>query len=382
MNDNRKQPIVGLDLPAAIGMHVDDICTPALIIDLDAFEKNVAELRRRLEAAGVGLRAHAKTHRSVDIARYQIEHGGACGVCCQKVAEAEVLVDGGIQDLLVSNQVTDPGKIERLALLARRARILICVDDAGNVDELSAAATRHGVTLECLVEIECGAGRCGVAPGADAVAIAERVHAADGLVFSGLQAYQGAAQHIREYAERGQAIDAAAAAASETVAALQAAGLDCEIVAGAGTGSYPFESASGVYNEMQCGSYVFMDADYQQVRGADGEEIAEFANSLFVLSSVMSAARPGYAVCDAGLKVMSAESGLPTVFGADDIEYTGISDEHGVLSDPANRLRINDRLWLVPGHCDPTCNLHDFYVGVRGERVECLWPVSARGKSL
>ena len=381
MNTNRKQPIVGLDLPASVGMHIDEVCTPALIVDLDAFESNVRELRGRLERAGVRLRAHAKTHRSVDIARYQIEHGGACGICCQKVAEAEILVDGGINDVLVSNQVTDPGKIDRLAQLAGRARILVCVDDAANVSELSAAAARHGITLECLVEIECGAGRCGVAPGAGAVAIAQRIDESPGLTFAGLQAYQGAAQHIRDYAQRGQAIEIATAAARETVAALQAAGLDCGIVAGAGTGSYPFESASGIYNEMQCGSYIFMDADYQRVRGADGEGIAEFANSLFVLSSVMSVARPDYAVCDAGLKVMSAESGLPTVFGADDIEYIGISDEHGVLDDPANRLRLNDRVKLVPGHCDPTCNLHDWYVGIRGDRVECLWPVSARGKS-
>ena len=362
-------------------MTLAQVDTPALLVDLDAFEANVATLRRRLEAAGVRLRAHAKTHKSVDIARYQIEHGGACGICCQKVSEAEVFVAGGIDDVLVSNQVVAPAKIERLAVLAGQARILVCVDDAGNVDELSAAAVRHGGRLECLVEIDCGANRCGVAPGAAAVALARRIEAAPGLVFAGLQAYQGSAQHIRDYAERGAAIEAAARMTGATVAALQAAGLDCAIVAGAGTGSYPFEAASGIYNEMQCGSYIFMDADYQRVRDADGNFLAEFANSLFVLSGVMSVARPGHAVCDAGLKVMSAESGLPRVFAADDIEYIGISDEHGVLADPADRLRLNDRLRLIPGHCDPTCNLHDWIVALRGDRVEALWPVGARGRA-
>ena len=375
--DARRLP----DPPAEIGMTLAQVDTPALLVDLDAFEANVATLRRRLEAAGVRLRAHAKTHKSVDIARYQIEHGGACGICCQKVSEAEVFVAGGIDDVLVSNQVVAPAKIERLAVLAGQARILVCVDDAGNVDALSAAAVRHGGRLECLVEIDCGANRCGVAPGAAAVALARRIEAAPGLVFAGLQAYQGAAQHIRDYAERGAAIEAAARMTGATVAALQAAGLDCAIVAGAGTGSYPFEAASGIYNEMQCGSYIFMDADYQRVRDADGNFLAEFANSLFVLSGVMSVARPGHAVCDAGLKVMSAESGLPRVFAADDIEYIGISDEHGVLADPADRLRLNDRLRLIPGHCDPTCNLHDWIVALRGDRVEALWPVGARGRA-
>ncbi len=374
-------PEVGLDVPAVVDMQIGEIATPALLVDLDAFEHNVATLKERLQAAGVRLRAHAKTHKSVDIARYQLERGGACGICCQKVSEAEVMVAGGIDDVLISNQVVDPTKIDRLARLATRARILVCVDDAGNVADLAAAAQRHAATLECLVEIDCGAARCGVAPGVAAVELAKAIDAATGLVFAGLQAYQGAAQHIREYGARAAAIATAAKQAAATIEQLRAAGLACNIVAGAGTGSYAFEAASGVYNEMQCGSYVFMDADYQRVRDARGEPIGEFFNSLFILTSVMSKPRAGAAVCDAGLKVMSVDSGLPVVFGEADIEYVNCSDEHGVLADPGDRLVINDRLRLVPGHCDPTCNLHDWYVGLRGDRVECLWPVSARGKS-
>jgi len=381
MNDNPSRPIVGLDIPAEIGMDLAEVQTPALIVDLDVFERNVATLKDRLRAAGVRLRAHAKTHKSVDIARYQLEHGGACGICCQKVSEAEVMVAGGIGDVLVSNQVVDAGKIERLARLAGRARILVCVDDAGNVDALAAAAVRHGVQFECLVEIDCGAGRCGVIPGDAAVELARRIDNAPGLEFAGLQAYQGAAQHIREFAARRAAIESATAQARDTVERLAKAGLDCDIVAGAGTGSYLFESASGLYNEMQCGSYVFMDADYQRVLDAGGSPLAEFGNALFIWTSIMSVARAGYAVCDAGLKVMSLDSGLPVIYGRDDIEYVNCSDEHGVIADPANTLRLNDRLKLVPGHCDPTCNLHDWYVGIRDNRVECLWPVSARGKS-
>ena len=289
------------------------------------------------------------------------------------------MVAGGIGDVMVSNQVVDPAKIDRLARLAAKARILVCVDDAGNVDDLDAAARRHEAEIECLVEIDCGAGRCGVEPGAAALALAQKIETAANLRFAGLQAYQGSAQHIRNYGERGAAIEAAIAKTRATVKGLLDAGLECAIIAGAGTGSYYFEAASGVYNEMQCGSYIFMDADYQRVLDDTGQAIAEFRNALFVLTSIMSKAKPGHAVCDAGLKVMSAESGLPVVYGAPDLEYTGISDEHGVIADPNDRLELNDRLKLVPGHCDPTCNLHDWYVGLRDNRVECLWPVSARG---
>jgi 3-hydroxy-D-aspartate aldolase len=373
--------VTGFDIPAEIGMDLADVATPSLIIELDAFERNVATLRDRLADAGVRLRAHSKTHKSVDIARYQIEHGGACGICCQKVAEAEVMVAGGIGDVMLSNQVVDRHKIDRLARLAGRARILVCVDDPGNVDDLAAAALRHHGMLECLVEIDVGAGRCGVQPGPDALAIAQKIAACDGLKFAGIQAYQGSAQHIRSYAERRSAIESATSMTSATLIQLSRNGLECAIVAGAGTGSYYFEAASGIFNEMQCGSYIFMDADYQRVLDEQEQQISEFENSLFIWTSIMSKTRTDKAVCDAGLKVMSLDSGLPVVFGRDDLEYIECSDEHGVIADPHNSLRLNDRLKLVPGHCDPTCNLHDWYVGIRDGKVECLWPVSARGRA-
>ncbi len=199
--------------------------------------------------------------------------------------------------------------------------------------------------------------------------------------FAGLQAYQGNAQHIRDHGERGRAIALAITQTQATVDDLTAAGLHCDIVAGAGTGSYHFEAASGLYNELQCGSYVFMDADYQRVLDQSGQPISEFRNSLFLWTSIMSKTKPDLAICDAGLKVQSVDSGLPRVFERDDVEYVNCSDEHGNIADPQNRLRLNQKLKLVPGHCDPTCNLHDWYVGIRADRVECLWPVSARGKA-
>lgn len=377
---NKTHPlVVGLNVPAEVGMSIDEISTPALIVDLDAFEKNVKIMRDFIRKTGVRHRAHAKTHKSADIALYQIEHGDACGICCQKVAEAEALVDGGIKDVLVSNQVVDPKKIDRLAQLAKKARVLVCVDDIGNVDDLSVSAGKHGVTIECLVEIDCGAGRCGVQWGDPVVAIARKIAASNGLIFSGIQAYQGAAQHIHDFEERKGKIDIAVKQVSDTIGMLKAEGLECDIIGGAGTGTYYFEGESGIYNEMQCGSYIFMDADYQRVKDQSGGLISEFDNSLFILTSVMSKAKPDKAICDAGLKAQSVDSGLPVIYGRDDIEYIKCADEHGVITDPNNTLKLNDRLKLVPGHCDPTCNVYDWFVGFRGDKVECLWPITARG---
>jgi 3-hydroxy-D-aspartate aldolase len=375
---------VGYDIPAVPGMDATDIQTPCLVLDLDALERNIRKMGAYAKAHGMRHRSHGKMHKSVDVQKLQQRLGGAVGVCCQKVSEAEAFARGGIADILVSNQVRDPAKIDRLARLPRYgARISVCVDDLANVVELSAAARKHGTTLECLVEIDCGARRCGVATPDEAVAIARAIDAAPSLGFAGIQAYQGAMQHLESYAERKARLDDAIVLAKASVDALQAAGLAPGIVSGGGTGSYPFESDSGVYNELQCGSYAFMDADYGRIRDRNGDRIdgGEWENARFVLTAVMSRARPGQAVCEAGLKALSLDSGLPAVHGRDDVKYVNASDEHGVIEDRAGALRINERLRLVPGHCDPTCNLHDWYVGVRNGKVETVWPVSARGKS-
>ena len=368
--------------PASVGMPLGEVETPALVLDLAAFERNLATMARFVDSQGVRLRAHAKTHRSVDVAQAQMSRGGACGLCCQTVGEAEALVDGGLDDVMISNQVVTPRKIGRLAALAARARILVCVDDGENVDALAATARGAGAEIEALVEIDVGAGRCGVAPGEAALALARRIDGAEGLRFAGLQAYQGRAQHIEDYARRRAAITDAIGLTRETVTLLDAEGLPCAIVGGAGTGTYPIEGTSGVYNELQCGSYIFMDAHYGRVRGETGAPLDAFEHSLFVYASILSTAKPGQAVCDAGLKAHSLDSGPPLVFGRDDLRFLGASDEHGRIDDPGDSLRLNDKLMLIPGHCDPTVNLHEHYVCVRDSRVEALWPVTARGRSL
>ncbi|HEY1889753.1 MAG TPA: DSD1 family PLP-dependent enzyme [Steroidobacteraceae bacterium] len=375
--------VVGYDIPALPGMAEADIQTPCLILDLDALERNIKKMGEYAKAHGMRHRSHGKMHKSVDVQKLQESLGGAAGICCQKVSEAEVFARGGIRDILVSNEVRDPVKIDRLAQLPTHgARIIVCVDDLANVAELSAAAERHGTTLECLVELDCGAGRCGVKTPSAAIEIARAIDTAPGLKFSGLQAYQGSMQHLESYRDRKAKLDDAIVLVKAVVAALQEAGLKPELVSGGGTGSYYFESNSGVYNELQCGSYAFMDADYGRIRDKDGNRIdrGEWENALFILTSVMSHAKPDQAVCDAGLKAQSLDSGLPVIHGRDDVKYVSASDEHGVIEDKRGVLRINEKLRLAPGHCDPTCNLHDWYVGVRNGKVEVVWPVSARGR--
>lgn len=375
---------VGYDIPALPGMAQADIQTPCLVLDLDALERNVKKMGDYARAHGMRHRVHGKMHKSVDVYFLQERLGGACGVCCQKVSEAEVFARAGVKDVLVSNQVRGAAKIDRLARLPKLgARTICCVDDMANVGELSAAAVRHGTTIECLIEIDCGAGRCGVTTTPAVQELARAISAAPGLKFAGIQAYQGAMQHMDSYADRKAKIGLAVAQVKDAVDALAAEGIACDIVGGGGTGSYYFESTSGVYNELQCGSYAFMDADYGRILDKDGNRIdrGEWENALFLLTSVMSHAKADKAIVDAGLKAQSVDSGLPVIFGRDDVKYVKCSDEHGVVEDPQGVLKVNDKLRLVPGHCDPTCNVHDWYVGVRGGKVEVVWPVSARGKA-
>jgi len=365
-------------LPARPGDSIEDVDTPALVVDLDVFERNLDLMANAVRGGGVALRPHAKSHKCPDIAHSQIERG-AVGICCQKVGEAEAFVAAGIRDVLVTNEIVGEKKLARLARLAAKAKIGVLADDAATVRHIGAAARAAGVSLDVLVEVDVGANRCGVAPGAPALAIAEVIARTPGLSFRGIHAYHGAAQHLRTPEERRAAIARAAALASETRAAIEVAGIACGTVTGAGTGTWQHERDSGVYTELQPGSYIFMDADYE--RNALAPDQHHFEQSLFVLATVMSAPSRERAVVDAGLKAFAFDSGPPVVYGARGLSFVKASDEHGVIKveGDARPPLIGDRLWLIPGHCDPTVNLYDWIVGARGSRVECVWPVAARG---
>jgi D-serine deaminase-like pyridoxal phosphate-dependent protein len=363
--------------PARIGQKLAEVDTPALILDLDAFERNLKTLAE-LARGRVRVRAHAKTSKSAEVGKRQMALG-AVGVCCQKVSEAEAMVEGGIADVLVSNEVVGAAKLERLAALARRAKIGVCVDDAGNVKELDAAAGRAGVKLDVYVELEVGMGRCGVSPGAPALALAHAVAGSPNLRFAGLQAYNGRAQHVRSLADRRALIGKAADAVRATRALLEQNGIACPTVTGAGSGTFMFEIESGAWDEIQPGSYAFMDADY--ARNDWAAPLPRFEHALFVLTTVMSRPRWDRAIVDAGLKASSVDSGMPEVWRRTGLQYLQASDEHGFVEIAAGAPApaLGDKLLLVPGHCDPTINLYDWYVCVRGGVVEDVWAIGARG---
>nr|UOZ96623.1 D-threonine aldolase [Cupriavidus sp.] len=415
---------------SVIGQSLQDLDTPSLIVDRPALLRNLQRLMDSVKGTGVRVRAHAKSHKCPALAKLQIQHG-AVGICCQKVSEAQVFAQAGIQNILVSNEVVGAAKIPRLLALAQQTDLTVCVDHIDNAQALSQAfmqafAQTHGRAeetadkagyghgnhtgqgqvqrpvqgaaqgpvhrpgpLKVLVEIDVGQGRCGVPPGASAVALIEAITQMPGLSFQGLQAYHGTAQHLRLPSERRAAIAQACAQVRDTITRLEALGIACPVVAGAGTGSYLLEAGSGIYNEIQPGSYVFMDADYQrnQATEAPSEQSrvkdasptsAAFEQSLFVWAGVMSRPTPDRAVVDAGLKAFSVDSGLPQVYDMPGATYVKASDEHGVLR-TTTILALGDKLRIVPGHCDPTVNLYDNLFVVEDDIVVDVWPIAARG---
>ncbi|MBV9824060.1 MAG: DSD1 family PLP-dependent enzyme, partial [Alphaproteobacteria bacterium] len=327
--------------PAEIGMSLDEVDTPALIVDLDVFERNLRRLADRVRESGVRLRPHAKTHKCPVIALKQIELG-AVGVCCQKVSEAEAMIHGGVRDVLVTNEVVGRQKLRRLMGLAQMARVGVCVDDPAQITDLETAAGDTGVELPVHVEINMGGNRCGVEPGHAALDLARRIGDSKHLRFAGLQAYHGSAQHLRTWDERREAIAGAVAKAAETRDLLSANGIACDNITGAGTGTFEFESTSGVYTELQCGSYIFMDADYGRNLDRDGQATRAFEPSLFVWATVMSRPNEERAIVDAGLKALAFDSGPPTVWDEPAATYDRASDEHGrlLIASATNRLKL------------------------------------------
>jgi D-serine deaminase-like pyridoxal phosphate-dependent protein len=367
-----------------VGQGVAAIDTPALVVDLDAMERNLHRMADWCQARGLRLRPHAKMHKCAELAKLQMAHG-AVGVCVQKTGEALALAAAGVTDVYISNEVVDPAKLARLARAVRvgGTRFAIAVDSALGVERLAQALAQAGVrtpgAIDVFVEIDVGHGRCGATPGEPALALARAVAAHTPLRLAGLQAYHGAAQHQRTPQERAATVARAAQAVARTRTLIEGAGLAVPLVTGAGTGTFVHEAASGLWGELQAGSYLFMDADYA-ANTADGDSPA-FEHALFVKAQVMS--RPeGRAVVDAGHKSHAIDSGLPRVWLPEGLDFANGGDEHGVLRGAALPA-LGDAVWLVPGHCDPTVNLHDALIGVRGGllagRVERVLRVDARG---
>ena len=388
----KPRPDLPQALAASVGLRVDRIDTPALVVDLDAMERNIARMADFARKHQVLWRPHAKLHKSAEIA-LQLQRAGAVGACVQKTAEAEALAEGGVRDITITNQVIAHPKLLRVARLAAHlqtqgGRLALAVDSAEGIQRLAEAMAQAApqARIDVLVEIDVGQGRCGVPPGAPALALAQAVARLTQLRFAGLHAYHGRAQHLRSAAERREAIAAAVQAARHTRDLITATGLPVPLVTGSGTGTLVHEAASGVYGAVQAGSFLFMDPGYARHEREPAQPV--FEQSLFVKTQVISACG-SHAVCDAGHKSHAIDSGLPTVAllpPGRALRYANGGDEHGVLyaDGPQARLpALGQMLWLVPGHCDPTVNLHNFLIGVRGGLaagvVERIIRVDARG---
>jgi D-serine deaminase-like pyridoxal phosphate-dependent protein len=356
-----------------------ELATPALVIDLPAFERNMAAMARWARRKGIALRPHAKTHKSGEIARRQIA-AGAAGVCCAKLGEAEALAGEGIRDILITSPIVPVQAIERLARLNRKMeRLAVVADHPLNVDRL--AAMMNGQELDVLVDVDTGSHRTGVTSADAAVALARRIAAADGLRFGGVQFYCGPLQHVASLAERSAALAERTAYLSDILEQLRGAGLPAEIVSGGGTGSFAVDAELGILNELQPGSYLFMDRQYIECEYVG----PKFEPALSIHTRVISANTAGRVTVDVGLKAMATEAGTPQVLaGADPASsYKFMGDEHGMLVTPegAGDPGLDQLVTLLTPHCDPTVNLYDRYAVCQNDQVIAYWPVTARGRS-
>ncbi len=352
-----------------------EIDTPALLLDLDAFERNLSTMACFFADRPTALRPHAKTHKCPQVALRQLE-AGAIGITCAKVGEAEVMAEAGVQDILIANQIVAGLKIDRLTDLAGRCEMMVAVDDAANVQELSLACQTKDVTLRVLVEVDIGMHRCGVQPGADALRLAQQVAGAPHLQLAGLMGYEGHLVQIADPQERLTRVREALAPLQETRELLETNGLPVQIVSGGGTGTYDISGTYPPMTEIEAGSYVYMDSTYLKVR-------PEFEPALTVLTSVISRPVPERIVTDAGRKAISNDFGYPQPFNTPGVLTRSLSEEHGVLeaAEPnAVPLRPGDKVRLLPSHCCTTVNLHDTLYVVQNDILVDVWPIAARGR--
>jgi D-serine deaminase-like pyridoxal phosphate-dependent protein len=358
--------------------------TPVLVLDLDRLTRNIAAMQAKVSERGIALRPHAKTHKSVDIARRQID-AGAVGVCCAKIGEAEVMVDGGVSGVLITSPVAAPAAVVRLGQLAARANgLMATIDDPGVAPRIDAALANADASLDVLIDIDPGIRRTGVASPEAAVELARAIAECPRLCLRGVQFYCGMQQHIEDFAARRAAIEERTDYLRSVIAALSEAGFAPEIVTGSGTGTHAIDLALGVFTELQAGSYVFMDSQYLDC-DLDGSGAPPFETALMVAARVVSANHAALVPIDAGFKSLSTDGGSPRVIEgeAPDTMFAFMGDEHGALIAPdiGARLRPGDAVTLVVPHCDPTVNLYDNYHVVQGGTLVDIWPVSARGRA-
>lgn len=375
----RTASAIRLEKPIAI----DDLATPALLVDLDRMEKNLRKMADDAKRMGVGIRPHTKTHKSPIIAKMQMDLG-AVGVCAAKVSEAEVMVAGGINDVLITSPVVTTEKIDRVIALAKQTSGLqMVVDNAQTIDDFDAAAKAAGVTLRIVLDLDTGTKRTGVASGRPAADLAQRIDRASSLKFDGLQSYAGHLMHLVGHDVRTKLSVETAGRAIETKQMIEKSGIQTGVLSGGGTGTFDIDGSIDEVTDLQVGSYLFMDAQYRKIGDAEGEVFDYFDPSLFVLATAISQPVPERITIDAGYKALASDDALPEFRDLSGITYRWGGDEHGIilLDQPSREMKLGDKYQLMVSHCDPTVNLYDYYHPFRDGMVHELWPVAARGCS-
>jgi D-serine deaminase-like pyridoxal phosphate-dependent protein len=366
-----------------VGISKWDLDTPALCVDLDRLDRNIAKMQATLKRNGIASRPHAKTHKSADIARRQLA-AGAIGICTAKLGEAEALFEAGIHPLCMTTSNPSPRKIRRaMDLRKKNPQFIQAVDDEQNARDLSEAARAAGVTADVVVDVAVGT-RSGIPPGDGAVALAKLVDSLPNLRLRGLLSYDGGAQHVNGFAARKtRALDGLAENV-KTWESMKKAGLSTEIFSGGGTGTYSVQHLTPGFTDVQVGSYVFMDMQYLAIGSEDGDAVyRDFEPSLTVVATVMNNRFPGRLTIDAGAKALTLNQPRAGVVGEPGMDCNAGSDEFGVITftSASKSYRIGDRLELIVPHCDPVVNLYDRMYGIRHDKVEVVWPVTARGRS-
>lgn len=369
-----------------VGISKWDLDTPCLCVDLDRLEANLDRMQTTVTRNGIASRPHAKTHKCPAIARLQLATGSV-GICTAKISEAEVMFEHGIEQVLMTTVNVTPRKIRRAMRLRKRYESFTqAVDTAANARDLSAAATEAGVVADIVVDIDPGGHRTGITAGAPALELAQLVDTLPGLRLRGLLCYDGGAQHVTGFADRRRRALGSLEAAAETAVQMTRAGLDTGIFSGGGTGTYNIDHETSGLTDVQVGSYVFMDAQYLAIGGAEDPEVyTDFETALTVLTTVLNAQYAGRATTDAGAKANTINRPWPVIAGETGMTYTAGSDEFGTIRYEANASRVyavGDKLELIVSHCDPVVNLYDQLYGVRGDTVEVVWPIAGRGKSI
>jgi len=358
---------------AQIGMHKTEIDTPALLIDLDLVDENISVMAGYFRGVDSGLRPHVKTHKTPILAHKQLE-AGAIGITCAKLGEAEVMRAGGIEDILIANQIVGPLKTEKLANLAKHAHITVAVDNLDNIKMLSDAASHKGIKLGALIEIDIGMGRCGVEPGQEALELARNIVQSPGLHFHGLMGYEGHIIFEAHLDKKEKEARSAIGLLLDTKQLLESDGIEVSTISCGGTGTYDIVSSIPGVTEVQAGSYITMDGKYHETRH-------EFKCALTLLTTVISIHEGGRVIVDCGRKSLSQDFGMSKIVDFEGVGLQSLSEEHGILelgrSDA--QFKIGQKIEVLPNHGCTTINLHDNFIGIRNAKVEVVWPIAARG---